>query len=503
MRMLWQTVIMALAGAVAAFAHPPWGHRLLFFVGFFVLARALLRASRGPRPVRAGALWGLVFGLGYFVVSVRWIGEAFAVEAERFGAMAPFAISGLALVLALFWAVAGAIVARFAPAGRGWAFVAAGVFALAEFARGHLFGGFPWALPGLIWTPGGAISQSAALIGLYGLTAVTLLLGFAVPLALIPQRRGGSGLALLAGVVALAGLFVFGQSRLQALPTHDISLRLVQGNIDQKDKWKPEHRAAILRQYLDLSALPGRADVIIWPEAAIPTPLLQDADALQAISARLHTGQILMAGSYRVDQDRYFNSLGVWQKGPAGLMLTGVYDKRHLVPFGEYLPLDGLFARLGLKHLVAVSDSGFTPGQRTQVLQAGPYAVLPLICYEALFAPLLRSPVRPDVIVTVSNDAWFGASSGPAQHLAQARYRSIEFGLPMARVTPTGITAMIDPFGRLSPSDGLGYGTAGVVDARLPVALPPTPFGQTGNRNFFILVLTLLLPVVWRKNRRG
>jgi apolipoprotein N-acyltransferase len=497
-----------IAGALAATAHPPWGRVWLVFAGFYVLGRGLNYARTCPRPLWAGFWRGFVFGFGYFVVSVQWIGEAFHVEAERFGALAPFAIAGLAAALALFWGCAGMVAVRFAPAGYGRALVTAGIFAVAEWLRGHMFTGFPWALVGLVWPAGEPISQSASVFGAYGLTALTLLVCFAIPCALSGPRLHRTSRVLIVSVLLFTGLHFWGAARLaQTLPPTDLRVRLVQANIDQKDKWKPERRMAVLADYVALSRS-ATADVIVWPEAAIPTPLLQDEEALSAVSGMLRPEQVLMAGSYRTEGSRagarYFNSIVVLKKSKNTLKLTGVYDKVHLVPFGEYLPFERVFARLGLKQMVAVSDDGFTPGHAPSILDVGTPAharAWPMICYEALFPH--RLPVRPDWIVNVSNDAWFGASSGPAQHFTQAQYRAIEQGLPMVRATPTGVTALIGPEGRVIGNKALKFSQKGSIESLLPFARAPTIYSYFGDCIFAVLILILLFPALWSKRHLG
>jgi apolipoprotein N-acyltransferase len=274
----------------------------------------------------------------------------------------------------------------------------------------------------------------------------------------------------------------------------------------------------IVGRYLRLTRLPATRtpDVVIWPEGAIPAAvddyLAPGAWTRDAIAGALAPGETLFLGGYRygaqaAGKTLVYNSLAALRRGPDGLAVLGVYDKFRLVPFGEYMPLDSVASRLGFKQMVHVGD-GFVPGPRPRPLSVpGLPPMQPLICYEALYPGFTRegaaaSGVRPAWIVNVSNDAWFGSGSGPLQHLNMARYRAIEEGLPIARATPTGVSAVIDAFGRISPGAMLPLGAFGVIDAPLPPALHPTPFDKVGDGLFALLLAISLAGARWPISRR-
>jgi apolipoprotein N-acyltransferase len=294
-------------------------------------------------------------------------------------------------------------------------------------------------------------------------------------------------------------------------------VRIVQANIPQSAKWTPENFRNILAKYTALTALPSKGPVpavVIWPEGAIPSALddylAPGSWTRDAITASLKPGQVLMMGGFRyggsLDKPVYYNSLlGVRREG-ADLRVTGLYDKYRLVPFGEYLPLGEIMGRLGIRRLVQAPDD-FTPGPRPQPVQFdGLPLVQPLICYESLFPGFTRqgaalSGKRASWILNVSNDAWFGKTSGPWQHLNIASYRAIEEGLPLVRSTPTGISAVIDAYGRRSTTQSLVQGEEGVIDSALPNALPTTVYSQFGDAPFSAMLLIALIIMLVSRRR--
>lgn len=512
----WRRLALALAaGAAAALAHPPFGV-LPGLLGYPLL---MLLAERSG-TIR-GAFWvGWLAGFAYFLVSCWWVSEAFLVNPEQ-AWMAPFAASLLPAGIALFWGVATAIYRRLAPAGVARVLVFAGLFSLMEWLRGHVLTGFPWNPAGATWAAGSPISQFASVVGVYGLGLVTVAAFAALgPLAAPGERKSRIG-AAVAGMAVLAVLFVGGSVRLSgaAVSSGDIVVRIVQADVDQQSKWTPEAYRGIVEQYVNLTARPGalEPDVILWPEGALPNTynrvFAPGAGEGQAISRALRPGQILMAGFARVQADdsagqaaaRYYNSLIVLQdQGGDGLRVVDIYDKHRLVPFGEYLPLGELMSRLGLRSLVGVG-ADFTPGERpSPVSIPGMPAVQPLICYESLYPGFTPGGAeRPKWIANISNDAWFGRTSGPLQHLNLASYRAIETGLPVVRATPTGVSAMIDPWGRVVREQRLDAGESGVIDAALPNPAAITPYSQFGDLGALLGILGCLSPLglAWLRGR--
>jgi apolipoprotein N-acyltransferase len=501
-----------LAGLAAAFAHPPWG----FLPGLLGYAAVMWLADRADaaRPARSAFLRGWLAGLAYFTVSTWWVGEAFFVDAKDQAWMAPFAVGGLAAGMALFWGEGAALYRWAAPGGPARLVVFAGALTLCEWLRGHLFTGFPWDLPGETWRAGSAPSQAASLVGAYGLTWITLAVAAAPGLGI---ARRGERVAVALAAVTLAGLYGYGAWRLagaDARPAPGAPLiRVVQPDTPERADYDAAAFADILKRNLDLTRAPAprRPDVIIWSEAGLPAAL-QDYLAPgswteTAIQGALQPGQTLITGGFRAepappgayapDGVLYHNSLIALARTPAGLTVSGLYDKYRLVPFGEYLPFDRYLAPLGVKQLIHVG-AGFTPGPRPRpIAPAGVPSLQPLICYESLFPGFTRDGARaaghrPAWIVNISDDAWFGVTSGPWQHLNLASYRAIEEGLPMVRGTPTGVSAIIDVYGRVLPGKQLGQGAYGFIDALLPAALAPTIFDRCGEVTLSIMLLTSL-----------
>ena len=497
----WSRIVLALlAGIAAAVAHPPFG----FLPGLLGYPLLMLLAERSARA-RGGFWMGWLAGFAYFFIGCWWVAEAFLVnEAQAW--MAPFAASLLPMGLGLFFGAACALYRAFAPRSVARVLLFAVLFGLLEWTRGNVLTGFPWNPAGASWQAGSALSQLASVVGVYGLGLVTVAavssLGLLVATGPRRARLGTAGLGLL--VLALG--FGWGTARLAQAerPETDTLVRIVQADIAQESKWTPEAYQGIVDKYVALTAQAGaaRPDIIIWPEGALPATANQvfgSSDAV-AIAQALHPGQLLMMGISRAEPDprapdgaSYYNSLlAVRDLGP-GLAVEAIYDKHRLVPFGEYLPLGSLMTRLGIRSLVHV-PADFTAGPvPAPMLLEGLPGVQPLICYEGLYPGFTPASgaARPQWIVNVSNDAWFGKTSGPLQHLNLASYRAIETGLPIARATPTGASALIDPWGRVRPDQRLDSGQAGVIDARLPAPAAQTLFGRWGDAAFWVLAVVM------------
>jgi apolipoprotein N-acyltransferase len=317
-----------------------------------------------------------------------------------------------------------------------------------------------------------------------------------------------------------AVLVGWGEWRLHHAPATSPSaplVRIVQPDVRQESKYDADMFANIVQRYVSLTAKPSavRPTVVVWPEGAIPAAmeeyLAPGAWPRGAIEGALAPGETLILGGYRFGASstgapETFNSLAAFREGPSGLQLAAIYDKFRLVPFGEFMPLDGLMSRLGVKQMVHVGD-GFSPGPLpTPRRLPGLPAAQPLICYEDLFPGFTREGAqsagfRPAWILNISNDAWFGTASGPRQHINMAAYRAIEEGLPIARATPTGISAMIDAYGRISAGESLGEHQIGDLDVRLPPALSPTFYDKIGDWGFFLLLALSLVGARWRRMR--
>ncbi len=511
-----------------------------------------VRASAKPGAGRLRAVWrthssfqaarvGWWFGFGYFVIGLAWIGEAFLVEADKFAWLLPFAVTLLPAALAAFHGVAIAAARQFWRSGLARVLTLAIAIGLAEWLRGHLFTGFPWNLLGYALTAPLALAQSAAVLGVYALTPLVVVV-FAAPLACFAQPdharaetgSGGkasrwTGAGLAAGL--LAALWGYGAVRLADAPSRfvaDVKLRIVQPSIAQHEKWVPQFQRANFDRHLDLSRrnAAGRVDDLagvthlVWPEAAMPFLPLQRPEALAEIGALLPPRTLLMSGALRLEASaparaneplretaarddpgrRAYNSLMVFGFGGG---LAGLYDKIHLVPFGEYLPFQGVLEAIGLRQLTQMRG-GFTSGRspRPLLTVAGLPPVGALVCYEAIFPDAIVGDGRPGVLVNVTNDGWFGHSIGPWQHLQQAQIRAVEQGLPLVRSANNGISAVIDPYGRILSR--LDLDVRGVIDIGLPQALEPTVFAQHGRWMLPAVLAALagLLALCWKKTRR-
>jgi apolipoprotein N-acyltransferase len=361
---------------------------------------------------------------------------------------------------------------------------------VAEWLRGHLLTGFPWNAYGYALFSPPPLAQGAALVGLWGLTFLAVAV-YASPAVLADDRAESKPwLAPALSAAVLASLAAFGAVRLLANPTSFVDgarLRIMQPNLPQDEKFNYSHKQEVMSRYVALSqSAGGLHDVthLIWPESAFPFFLTREADALAQIAALLPEDGVLITGAVRAPEApleapirRAYNSIYVIDHGGS---VVSVYDKVHLVPFGEYLPFQDFLERLGLQQVTKL-PGGFLAGDRRRPLPVprAPNA-LPLICYEAIF-PEESAPQgeRPGWIVNLTNDGWFGISLGPYQHLQQARLRAIEQGLPLVRAANTGISAVVDPLGRVI--DRLPLGTQGVLDARLPQRVAATPYGRIGD----------------------
>src|SRR4051812_2775012 len=482
-----------MAGALSALAMAPFNAWPVLFLTFPVAIWLIDGAGAGRwRGVPAAAMSGFWFGLGYFVVGLYWIGLAFLVDAATFAWLMPFAVLGLPAYLALFTA-AGFALARFL-----WTRDASRLLALAmsltitEWLRGHLFSGFPWNSFGYALSEPLALAQTASLIGLWGMTFLSVAI-FASPAVLIDGSSRGRRpwIAPVAGLALLAVMAVFGTVRLSLQPTvlTKVKLRIMQPNLQQDVKFNYAAKQEVMQKYLTLSdrasgpQSTGVADaqILIWPESAFPFFLTREADAMAQIADLLPKGTVLITGGVRPPDlppgarvTRAYNSIYVIDHD--GSVLS-VYDKLHLVPFGEYLPFQDWMEKLGFVQLTR-AQGGFISGTRRRIMDIpnAPRA-LPLICYEVIFpGDVAARDERPGWIINLTNDGWFGYSTGPYQHLQQARLRAIEEGLPIVRAANTGISAVIDPSGRIVAR--LGLGIEGVLDANLPTALPPTVYAR-------------------------
>ncbi len=484
----WRADLLAAAfGALSALALPP----LYVLPLLLVAVPGLLALIDGAGTAGRGARRGFWFGFAHHLIGLYWVTEAVLVEAARYWWLVPLAVPALAAVLAPFIAVACGV-ARLARPGWRRAVTLAGAWVAADLLRQFIATGFPWNPWGADWAvPGGfgdIFIQPAAWVGTPGLTLFTVLIAATPALGARALAAGAVGLLLWAG----AGLW-----RLHAAtptPAPGVGVVVVQGNVPQDTKWDMRLAVAHFEHYLTLTRaglarmraeLPQDARLVaVWPESASPFALNVDAGARAAL-AEAAGGVPVLAGSVSYDQlDRPENSLvAVLDPGP----VREIYSKWHLVPFGEYSPGWVPVA------VQLVRGGGFHPGPGPETLRVpGLPPVGPLICYEAIFPGQVADAAdRPDWLVNITNDAWFGNSSGPRQHLIAARLRAVEEGLPLVRAANTGISAVFDALGR--ERQRLGLGVTGTLAVALPGPLPAPPFAQFGLRIPGTLALACLL----------
>ena len=493
--------IAALLGALAVFGLAPWGYWPVTLVVLLSVPALFLTAD----STRHAALIGWALGAGWFAHGLIWISEPFLVDAARYGWMAPFAVGFMAIGGGLFWAVAFGTAWRLGRTDASRVIALIISWSLVEYIRAYLLTGFPWAALAQIW-PNNDTALLLAWIGPHGLALATLMATFLPGLAFLKSGTVWVRITSLAPAAILAASSVaLSQARPDVAPLTGKIIRLIQPNAPQHQKWDPAFMGMFFQRQLEYTSagprpdLSDQPDLIVWPETSVPLQLSQAAPAFQAISEAA-TDVPVVLGIQRSEGERYFNSLIYLDE--AG-QVAGLYDKHHLVPFGEYIPLGNLAARFGLRGFAAQAGDGYTAGPGPKVLRLGNLGkALPLICYEVVFPQdVSGTQERPDFLLQITNDAWFGRHSGPYQHLAQAQMRAIEQGLPMIRAANTGVSAMIDPWGRIT--DQLALGQAGFVDAGLPTPRTATIYARTGDGPVLLLLLIATFGLWGLQSRRA
>ncbi len=494
----WRRFALAAGLGLLATAALPPVHLLVLLVPAFVGLVWLIDAAPRPRAAFAAGWW---FGFGHFAAGLYWIAFALLTKPERFGWMVPFAVFGLSALLALFPACAALLTRTVRGDGAGRILVFGAAWTALEWVRSWAFTGFPWNLIGTAWVISDGMIQLAAVTGVYGLSLLSVVAA-AMPAVLTDggAEAGRKTIPVIAAFIVLGAVWGGGLVRLAGAGdavVPDVRLRLVQPNIDQKLKWRPELRQQHVLRQVRMSTMPAdttQGDAppthVIWAETAAPLVLGNDPVSLAIIGSATPRGGLIITGAPRSTPAgekpfRVWNSLhAVDDRG----RVVGTYDKFHLVPFGEYVPFRGL---LGIAKITEGRvDFSRGPGVRTLRLPGLP-PVSPLICYEVIFPGRVADRRdRPGWLLNITNDAWYGRSSGPYQHFAAARMRAVEEGLPLVRVAGTGISAVVDAYGRTVAR--LGLGRAGVIDSALPAPLAgPTPYGRLGDRIVLLILITV------------
>ncbi|MEP3277559.1 MAG: apolipoprotein N-acyltransferase [Stappiaceae bacterium] len=512
----WQRLFFAFFfGALSALSQAPYNFFPVLWFTFPSLVWLLDSTGIGRDEQKKGAVTsafsvGWSFGFGYFLAGLWWIGAAFFVDADEFGWMAPIAVLAMPAGLALFWGIALALARLFWREDWRRILLLAIALSTAEYFRSVILTGFPWNALGYVFAGNGFMAQAAAVVGISGLNFLAVFI-FSAPAALISgsavSRTAGRIVVSVAGIglMLISGFGLYWLSGPEAEAMSDVRVRIIQPNIPQREKWRPENRQLILDKYIELSqfqAADAGGDepvppLLIWPESAFPFLLTEEPGALSKIARMLPQGAHLVTGAIRqIDlgaAKSTFNSIYVI--GHEGTILD-VYDKVQLVPFGEYVPFQPFLERIGIEQLTRL-PGGFSAGYERKNLQIpGLAPVSPLICYEVIFSGQITSDAAEDVteqnkaqwIVNVTNDAWFGDTPGPHQHFAQARLRAIEEGLPLLRAANTGISAIINANGIVLSS--LKIDSEGVIDGYLPEARSTALFLYS--RRYALLVLILV-----------
>lgn len=535
----WRRRLLAfVSGAVGALAMAPFD----LFPALFIPMVVAVWLIDGSSQARKGAGWrnaallssaleaardGWWLGFGFFVAGLWWLGAAFLVEPDQFAWAMPFAIFGLPAVLAIFTAFGFGLARLLWSAGPGRVMALAFGLGVSEWLRGTVATGFPWNAFGMALGGNLYLAQPAALVGLYGLNVLAVVI-FAAPACLADGLRGqrkpvGALAPALLGLSLLALIAAGGALRLAGGANETVAgvrLRIMQPNLPQDEKFRADHKDEILDRYLSISdratspTTSGVSDAthLIWPESAFPFILSRDAAALARIGGFIGRGTVLITGAARMGETRrglpgefnaiYYNSIQALANGGE---IVASYDKTHLVPFGEYLPFSALLESFGLRHFVHI-PGGFEPGARRRLFEApGLPPAAGLICYEAIFpgeaVPAEGAVERPGLLLNVTNDGWFGLTTGPHQHFAQARLRTVEEGLPLVRAANTGLSALVDGYGRILHK--LPMGVDGVIDSALPRPAPITYFARdplTGPIS--LLAFCLLGALIWRREPR-
>jgi len=515
-----RALIAFAAGTLSTLALEPIGLWPLMFVSFSILIWLVDGIAttrwRGMFSAFATGWW---FGFGYLLTGLYWIGYAFLVDVQTFGWLLPFAVISLPAAMAVYTGAGVALARLLWTRGALRILTLAASLTVSEWLRGHLFTGFPWNVYGYGLTEWLPFAQSASLVGLWGLTFIAVAV-FASPAVLVDERADTRRpwLTPTCAAVVLVAMAAFGLARLAKTPTKfvdGVKLRIMQPNLPQDEKFNYSAKAATMARYLALSdratgpRSSGISDVthLIWPESAFPFFLTREPDAMAQIADFLPTGTVLITGAVRAPPNvqgritRAYNSVYVIDHDGS---ILSIYDKVHLVPFGEYLPFQDFLERRGLMNLTKV-QGGFIAGERHRTLQA-PRApnFAPLVCYEAIFPGenVPRDEERPGWLLNLTNDAWFGISSGPYQHLHQARIQAIAEGLPLVRAANNGISAVVDPLGRIISS--LPLGTDGVIDSALPAPVESTIYASLGDRHItMVLALVFVIVTILRYRSRA
>ncbi|MDX2027783.1 MAG: apolipoprotein N-acyltransferase [Alphaproteobacteria bacterium] len=486
-------------GLLGALAFPRTNLTPVLWVSF----PALIFLLQGTANWRQAFITGWSFAFGFLMLALYWIAASMFVDIASFWWAVPLAVAGLPAAFAIYYGIAAALAHRMGLKGLSGALTLALLWFLADYVRGHAFTGFPWDLVGHGWSIVLPILQITSIIGIYGLTLLTLIT-ICLP-ATLADKNKHSRAAVAGSLLLFALIAIWGEARLMQAKDDvvpNVRLRLVQPNIDQSQKWLSSARENHFRHLLDLTSAPGLKPVthIVWPETAATYYLMEEPARRHDIAAHLPKGGALLTGLIRRNMDEagqihYYNSL-IAVDGKANVVAG--YDKFHLVPFGEYIPFRTI---LPLRAL-ATFGTDFSSGEGPRSLRVtGLPSFSPLICYEIIFPGEVEDRADPPhFLLNVTNDGWYGNTSGPYQHFAVARIRAIEEGRPLVRAANTGISGVMDSYGRVTAR--LGLGETGFVDADVPEVLNGTLFSQYGGRGLWLIFGLFSIALIYIRIKR-
>ena len=486
-------IIVFILGSFSALSMAPTNFWPAIFIG---LSGLFYYTNKTVSP-RKAFITGLLFSLGYFGFSLSWIGNALLVEDNPYWWAYPIAVSGLPVILSLFTGLALYIHKKLSSPEMSYAtFISfcTAIF-ISEFARGHLFTGFPWNLYGYTWVNIPSITQIVALSDIYLLTLLTIFWATS-PAFIIMVKSKQRYVTTVLVILSITTCAAYGVNRIKqytSLQQGKIEIIVVQPNIKQSEKWKIENRANNFLSFIDMSKAQNNlsqnqndAHYIIWPETAISQDLMNTPWVKEEIKQVLKSYKkpaYIMTGALRYNKETkaYYNSIITYDNNAE---ITQTYDKSHLVPFGEYMPLENIFDIAPI-----VGFNGFKKGAgEIQWKTTENITITPLICYEAIFPkPPLNN--QSDMIINVTNDGWYGKSAGPYQHLVQTQFRAIEAGTPFVRSANTGISAIITPLGRIKTSIPLLQ--KGTITANLPKPLDNSLRSNYTNLAIIFILITL------------
>jgi len=508
-----RALLLFVAGAIAATSAPPVFLLPALFLAMPILVWCLDGAERRKgwrRFVGPAFRIGFAFGLGYFATALHWLAAAFLQEGGFYLVLMPFGILGLAAILALFWALATALAHLFWSGGALRVVLLAGALSLAEYARGHLFSGFPFDLLGYALTANDEMMQLASVVGVYGLTFLAALASTTIALIWPADERGlvRRLVPFFLAVGLVAAQVGYGNWRLgntEVSQRTDMKVRLAQPKILDHADWSGSTPAEVMDRLISLAESgSGLEDIthLVWPESVFPFFIQDYPDALARIARMLPPGTTLLTGAPRapladelardVENPGYNAILSINSDGE----IVGSYDKSHLVPFGEYLPFSDFWKLFGIRQFVP-GTNGWAPGDGRRLQEVpGTPPILALVCYEAVFPNDIGDVSRAEFILNITNDAWFDGSLGPAQHAHHARLRSVETGLPMLRASNSGTTFVTDPLGRIVAR--LPEQQVAVVDVVPHHRLPgDTLYTRLGDWPFWAVSVLAILLGLW------